>query len=87
MDTSDNQLPSEPETIANASQDDQSKVIEGSTKPWNRKKPWNKQIYTKIAEQIEFYFSSSNLGKDRFMTKLIEEDPCKNVISLLLSNH
>lgn len=44
---------------------------------WHRKKSWTKQTYTQLLLQIEFYFSASNLAKDRFMNKLIEEDPCE----------
>lgn len=36
-----------------------------------------KQMYIKLLNQMEFYFSSSNLAKDRFIAKLISEDPCK----------
>jgi len=36
-----------------------------------------KQMYIKLLNQMEFYFSSSNLAKDRFIAKMITEDPCK----------
>lgn len=42
-------------------------------KPRKRKK----QIYNLIRLQMEFYFSDANLSKDRFLKKLIAEDPCK----------
>lgn len=41
-------------------------------KPRKRKK----QIYNLIRLQMEFYFSDANLSKDRFLKKLIAEDPC-----------
>lgn len=36
-----------------------------------------KQLYNSILHQMEFYFSDSNLTKDRFLSQLIQEDPCK----------
>lgn len=36
-----------------------------------------KQLYNSILQQMEFYFSDSNLAKDRFLTQLISMDPCK----------
>lgn len=36
-----------------------------------------KQYYNAIRNQMEFYFSDANLLKDRFLKKLITEDPCK----------
>lgn len=36
-----------------------------------------KQMYINLKNQMEFYFSPSNLSKDRFLAKKIEEDPCK----------
>lgn len=36
-----------------------------------------KQLYNSILQQMEFYFSDSNLTKDRFLTQLTKEDPCK----------
>ncbi|CAH0548128.1 unnamed protein product [Brassicogethes aeneus] len=34
-----------------------------------------KQLYNSILQQMEFYFSTSNLSKDRFLSQLISEDP------------
>lgn len=36
-----------------------------------------KQLYSTILRQMEFYFSDSNLTKDRFLSQLIEKDPGK----------
>lgn len=33
-----------------------------------------KQIYTKIRKQLEFYFSDSNLAKDRFLSEKAKEN-------------
>lgn len=35
-----------------------------------------RQLYTNIRAQMEFYFSNSNLSKDRFLSQLIQDDPC-----------
>lgn len=45
----------------------------GTKKPRHRKK----QLYNSIRTQMEFYFSDSNLSKDRFISQLIRDDPCK----------
>lgn len=37
-----------------------------------------KQFYNAIRNQMEFYFGDANLSKDRFLKKLIAEDPCKS---------
>jgi La-related protein 7 len=39
----------------------------------------NKLLYKQIREQMEFYFSDSNLSKDRFINQEISksEDGCK----------
>ncbi|XP_044270387.1 la-related protein 7-like [Tribolium madens] len=34
-----------------------------------------KQLYNSILQQMEFYFSDSNLTKDRFLSQLIKENP------------
>lgn len=39
-----------------------------------------KQIYNAIRQQMEFYFGDANLSKDRFLKKLIADDPGKNTI-------
>lgn len=36
-----------------------------------------KHLYNSILHQMEFYFGDSNLSKDRFLSQLIQEDPCK----------
>lgn len=36
-----------------------------------------KLLYSSILRQMEFYFSDSNLSKDRFLSKLLEEDESK----------
>lgn len=36
-----------------------------------------KQRYNQILQQMEFYFSDSNLSKDRFLSQLLKESPCK----------
>lgn len=42
-----------------------------SKKPRKRKK----QMYNEIRQQMEFYFSDANLSKDRYLKKLIADDP------------
>lgn len=49
-----------------------------SKKPRKRKK----QIYNVIRLQMEFYFSNANLSKDRFLKKLIADDPSKIICTL-----
>lgn len=83
MDSSASKIESEPERAEDSAQDDGDKQNDDEKKLWRGKKPWKKQnVYKSLAQQIEFYFSSSNLSKDRFMSKLIQDDPCK-----LLSIH
>jgi hypothetical protein len=36
-----------------------------------------KQLYKSIRKQMEFYFSDANLTKDRFLGRLIMQDPRK----------
>lgn len=50
--------------------------IEPSKKGRHRKK----HLYNTILHQMEFYFSDSNLSKDRFLSQLISQDPCKCLI-------
>lgn len=75
MDTSDPQEESKPESAADGAQ------IEGEKHEGVCKKLWHgkKQIYEKLQSQMEFYFSNSNLAKDRFMSKLTQEDQCKTL--------
>lgn len=35
-----------------------------------------KQYYNRIRQQMEFYFGDSNLSRDRFLGKLVAENPC-----------
>lgn len=37
-----------------------------------------KALHAAILKQMEFYFSDANLSKDRFLSNLVKEDPCKN---------
>jgi hypothetical protein len=43
-----------------------------------------KQLYNSILQQMEFYFSDSNLSKDRFLAQSVKKNPCKyiNIIDL-----
>lgn len=36
-----------------------------------------KALHAAILKQMEFYFSDPNLSKDRFLSNLIKDDPCK----------
>lgn len=49
-----------------------------------KKRSRKKQLYHDIIEQVEFYFSSANLSKDRFMTHAIAENESKIFILVLL---
>ncbi|XP_070499188.1 la-related protein 7 [Chironomus tepperi] len=53
-------------------EDDGSKTEHQGNKQFRVRK---KQMYIKLLNQMEFYFSCSNLAKDRFIAKLIAEDP------------
>ncbi|EFA00619.1 la-related protein 7 [Tribolium castaneum] len=57
----------ENETKENANAHDDSILKKGR----HRKK----QLYNSILQQMEFYFSDSNLTKDRFLSQLIKENP------------
>ncbi|KAK9878744.1 hypothetical protein WA026_023675 [Henosepilachna vigintioctopunctata] len=50
-----------------------------------RKTP-KKQLYNTILQQLEFYFSDSNLTKDRFLSQLIREDPYVELSQFLKFN-
>jgi hypothetical protein len=66
----------EPESVA----EDSEKQHERASKRQKGKK----KIYENILSQIEFYFSPSNLSKDRFISKLISEDPCKYLNEIIM---
>ncbi|GFQ88459.1 hypothetical protein TNCT_259761, partial [Trichonephila clavata] len=42
-------------------------------KPLKGKK--KKKLFLKIKQQMEFYFSDSNLAKDSFLCNLLKKDP------------
>lgn len=42
-----------------------------------------KHLYNSILQQMEFYFSDSNLSKDRFMAQLLKDSPCKLLLIYL----
>lgn len=46
-----------------------------------------KHLYNSILQQMEFYFSDSNLSKDRFLSQLIKDDPCKLLIVQLICRY
>lgn len=73
MEFQESEAQNESETVSEDAQNVSDKQKRGTKKPFRG----SKQIYTKIMDQLEFYFSPSNLTKDRFMAKLIQEDPCK----------
>ncbi|KAF2904007.1 hypothetical protein ILUMI_02178 [Ignelater luminosus] len=45
-----------------------------------------KQLYNSILQQMEFYFSDSNLTKDRFLSQLIQTDPYVDIDVFLKFN-
>ncbi|KAB0792205.1 hypothetical protein PPYR_14164 [Photinus pyralis] len=45
-----------------------------------------KQLYKSILQQMEFYFSDSNLAKERFLSQLIQNDPYVDVSIFLQFN-
>ncbi|CRL01306.1 CLUMA_CG014372, isoform A [Clunio marinus] len=70
MEKKDNPTLNTPEVSATGIEDEADKRDHISKKMWR----FSKQNYEKLCEQIEFYFSPSNLAKDRFMSKLIQDD-------------
>lgn len=46
-------------------------------KPLKKGRHRKKQLFSTILHQMEFYFSDSNLSKDRFLSQLISKDLCK----------
>ncbi|XP_018567612.1 la-related protein 7 [Anoplophora glabripennis] len=57
-------------------------VVEVPKKGRHRKK----QLYSSILQQMEFYFSDSNLSKDRFLSQLISENPHVDITVFLKFN-
>ncbi|XP_044753555.1 la-related protein 7 [Coccinella septempunctata] len=45
-----------------------------------------KQLYKSILQQMEFYFSDSNLSKDRYLSQLIQENPFVSLDEFLKFN-
>lgn len=47
-----------------------------------------KALHAAILKQMEFYFSDANLSKDRFLSNLLKEDPCKicKIIYIFIRN-
>lgn len=84
MDLSINQRQIEPESVGEVAQNDEEKHVEQDETPqkhWARKKH-KKYHYEQILKQMEFYFSPANLAKDRYMSQLIQEDPCKSIFDI-----
>lgn len=80
MDLSINQAQKEPESLSISAQHDAEKQGEHEETPaklWHGKKHIKKFLYESVMKQMEFYFSPANLAKDRFMSQLTQEDPCK----------
>ncbi|KAG5676792.1 hypothetical protein PVAND_006600 [Polypedilum vanderplanki] len=56
--------------------DDQEKVKEEERETNNFRPSRNKkQMYIKLKNQMEFYFSPSNIARDKFVGKMLQEDP------------
>jgi hypothetical protein len=53
----------------------------GGKQQRERNKPFGvrnkKQMYIKLKNQMEFYFSPSNIARDKFVGKLLQEDSSK----------
>ena len=45
--------------------------------PHKKPRKRHRELYANILKQMEFYFGDANLSKDRFLAKLIAEDPCE----------
>lgn len=50
------------------------------SKPRQRKKA----MHASILKLMEFYFSDANLNKDRFLSELLKQSPCKYTFLLCL---
>ncbi|KAJ8915852.1 hypothetical protein NQ315_004666 [Exocentrus adspersus] len=57
-------------------------TVEAPKKGRHRKK----QLYNSILHQMEFYFSDSNLSKDRYLSQLISENPYVDISVFLKFN-
>lgn len=57
-----------------------------SIEPPKKGRHRKKHLYNTILHQMEFYFSDSNLSKDRFLSQLINKEHCKYLINLQLGN-
>jgi len=63
-------------------QDEPGSPIEKNEKDRSRKK----QLFQAIRKQMEFYFSGPNLARDRFMSKLLQENDCIDLSLFLKFN-
>lgn len=61
----------------NVKGDSENKVEQNTNKKFKIRK---KQMYIKLNNLMNFYFSSSNLSKDRFLSQKLSEDPCKIIL-------
>lgn len=41
-----------------------------------------KALHAAILKQMEFYFSDANLSKDRYLSELLKNNPCKYTLAL-----
>ena len=45
--------------------------------PRKKHRKRHRELHANILKQMEFYFGDANLSKDRYLSKLLYEDPCK----------
>jgi La-related protein 7 len=50
----------------------------------NKKRSRKKLLYQTILKQMEFYFSSANLSKDRFLSLELQKGSKLNIYAILL---